>query len=290
MCSTKEKKKRKRIREVVGKIQDFKTTQIGRFSAYRSAKMDQLLAFKSATMDQFSAFRTSRVDKIRTYKQATVTSILHHLDRMRDHYTNQSARIKDNCTQQVEKLRDSYECRCGKFKDYRSQQVEKMRDNYNAQVMRIREYGMQQMARLREQYKTQQQHLLKLLELIDVGNCVTVIEAECMHTESMIFDATIAFDFEAHSIHVPRDTDSIVSGESRYMTASESGSSLETMGHPSSTVCQVEVIRSKSNGDDISSQDEKDDDVYEDSLPSQFVENDGGEASATAGTEQETAF
>lgn len=64
------------------------------------------------------------------------------------------------------------------------------------------------MTKLREQYKLQQQHLLKLLELLDIGNCVTVIEAECVRTESTIFDADIAFDLEAHSIHIPQDQES----------------------------------------------------------------------------------
>lgn len=61
------------------------------------------------------------------------------------------------------------------------------------------------MLRLREQYKLQQQHLLKLLELLDIGNCVNVIEAECIRTESTIFDADITFDVEAQAIHVPQD-------------------------------------------------------------------------------------
>lgn len=224
VCSRKEQKKRKSIREVLDTIHDYKAAQFDRFSAYRTAKMDQLSAFKSAKIDQLSAFRHSRVGRLRTYKQATVTSVLHYLERMREHYTNQTARIKDNCAQQMDKLRDTYGVQRGKFKDYRSHQVERMRENYNAQVLKVREYGVQQMSRLREQYKSQQQNVLKLLELLDVGNCVTVIEAECMHTESVIFDASIAFDFEAHPIHVPRDTDSSLSDESHYLTASESSS------------------------------------------------------------------
>ena len=64
-----------------------------------------------------------------------------------------------------------------------------------------------QMARLREQYKLQQQHLLKLLELLEIGNCVTVIEAECTRTESTIFDADIVFDLEAQPIHLHREND-----------------------------------------------------------------------------------
>jgi len=67
-------------------------------------------------------------------------------------------------------------------------------------MLKIRDYGVAQTARLREQYKAQQLHVLKLLELLDVGHCAAVIEAECMRTESMIFDADIAFDFESQSI------------------------------------------------------------------------------------------
>lgn len=241
VCSRKERRKRKSIREVLETIQDYKSAQFDKLTAYKTAKMDQLSAFKSAKIDQFSAFRHSRIDKLRTYKQATVTSVLQYLERMREHYTNQTVRIKDNCAQQMEKLRESYGVRRGRFKDYRSHQVEKMRDNYNAQVLKIREYSVQQMSRLREQYKAQQQNMLKLLELLDVGNCVTVIEAECIHTESVIFDASIAFDFEAHPIHGPRDTDSTLSGESHYLTASESGSESDLATNPHSISFAADV-------------------------------------------------
>lgn len=202
LCSTKERRKRKSIRAVLESIQDYKCAQFDRFSAYRTAKMDQLSAFKSAKIEQLSAFRDARVDRLRTYKQATVASILTHIERMREHYAAQTARIKDNCAQQAERLRQRYTSRCGRFKNYRSHQVDRMRENYALQAARIREYGLIQMSRLREQYKAQQQHVLKLVELLDVGSCVSgVIEAECMKAESMIFDADIAFDFEAQPAH-----------------------------------------------------------------------------------------
>lgn len=79
-----------------------------------------------------------------------------------------------------------------------------------------------QMTRLRDQYKLQQQHLLKLLELLDVGNCVTVIEAECVRTESTIFDADIAFDLEAQSIHIPQDEESHSSNDLNDLSESSS--------------------------------------------------------------------
>jgi Leucine-rich repeat (LRR) protein len=250
VCSTKEKRKRKSIRAVLEAIQDYKCAQFDRFSAYRSAKLDQLSAFKSATIGHLSAFRDARIDKLRTYKQATVASILAHLERMREHYAAQTARIKDNCAQQAEKLRESYGAQCGRFKDYRSYRVDRMRENYALQAARIRDYGLQQMSKLREQYKTQQQHVLKLVELLDVGSCVSgVIEAECMRAESMIFDADIAFDFEAQPIHAT-ETGSIGvvcesdCGGSQYLTAS-SDSDLSLSGDlPKNTLaCVVDIVQ-----------------------------------------------
>ena len=201
VCSREERRKRKSIRAVVESLQDYKCAQFDRFSAYRSAKMDQLSAFKSAAVEQLSAYRDARVDRLRTYKQATVTSILAHIERMREHYAAQTARIKDNCTLQADRLRERYNTR-RRGRQRGPGAVDKMRENYAVQAARIREYGVVQMARLRDQYKTQQQHVLKLVELLDVGSCVSgVIEAECMKAESMIFDADIAFDFEAQPAH-----------------------------------------------------------------------------------------
>jgi len=47
------------------------------------------------------------------------------------------------------------------------------------------------MAYLHEQYKVQQQHVMKLLELLDIGNCVNVIRDDCERTESIIFDDSL---------------------------------------------------------------------------------------------------
>ena len=246
LCSKKERRKRKSIRAVLESIQDYKCAQFDRFSAYRTAKMDQLSAYKSAKIEQLSAYRDARVDKLRRYKQDTVASILTHIERMREHYAAQTARIKDNCAQQAERLRDRYAVRRGRFRNYRSHQVDKMRENYAAQAVRIREYGMIQMSRLREQYKTQQQHVLKLVELLDVGSCVSgVIEAECMKAESMIFDADIAFDFEAQPA---RANESMIgtaadaaSELSHYGTASDSDLSVSSEDYDVTCIADISV-------------------------------------------------
>ena len=243
LCSRKERRKRKSIRAVLESIQDYKCAQFDRFSAYRTAKMDQLSAFKSAKIEQLSAFRDARIDRLRTYKQATVASILTHIERMREHYAAQTARIKDNCALQAERLRKRYAARRGRFRNYRSHQVDKMRENYAAQAARIREYGMIQMSRLREQYHTQQQHVLKLVELLDVGSCVSgVIEAECMKAESMIFDADIAFDFEAQPVHAnesPSGANADAASESSHVSASDSDLSISS--EEGSVTCVADV-------------------------------------------------
>jgi len=256
ICSTKERHKRKSIRAVLESIQDYKCAQFDRFSAYRIAKMDQLSAFKSAKIEQLSAFRDARVDRLRTYKQATVASILTHIERMREHYTAQTARIKDNCAQQADRLRERYSARRGRFQNYRSHQVDKMRENYAVQAARIREYGMIQMSRLREQYKTQQQHVLKLVELLDVGSCVSgVIEAECMKAESMIFDADIAFDFEAQPAHaneslIGANVDA-ASESSHDVTASDSDLSMSSEEYSVTCVADISMPVGDTDADEM---------------------------------------
>ena len=217
-CSTEERRKRKSIREVLDSLQDFKTIQIDRLCAYKTAKINKFSAFKTDKMHKLVAFKSAKIDKLRTYKQVTVASIFHHLEKMREHYNYQMNRVKDNCTQQVEKLRENYTNQVGRIKDYKSEKMDQIRDNYNSQVMKIKEYRAFQMNKLREQYKLQQQHLLKLMELLDIGNCLHIVEAECMRTESMIFDPNISIDLEAEPVHVQRDMD-FSDVESEYVTA-----------------------------------------------------------------------
>ena len=221
-CSAEERNKRKGIREVLETIQDYKSAQFDKLKDYKQAKVEQISAYKSAKLGQLSAFKTAKIDKIRTYKQMTVTNVIFHMQRMREHYTGQVAKIKDNCSKQVEKLQENYCNQMGKFKDYKSYQVDRIRENYQSQVMKIREYGSDQLKRLRDQYKMQQLHIMKLLELLDIGNCMHVIEAECIRTESMIFDPNITFDLEAKPVHIclPYNEES---GNSDYLTASSEG-------------------------------------------------------------------
>jgi len=199
-CSDSERKKRRSLRELLSQMRN--NSQFDRFSAYRAAQMDKLSALKSATMDHLSSFTTTRIGRLRKYKQSTVSCVLQNLERMREHYSLQVDHIKESYRMNTDRLRQSYMTR---FRDNRSISVRKQ---YSASVARARNYTNEQVARLREQYKQQQQYLLKLLELIDVGSCVSSsVEAECIRAESAIFDATVEFDDEARPTHASRPDD-----------------------------------------------------------------------------------
>lgn len=210
VCSDEERAKRRSLRELLTQMRS--GAHVDRLSAYRTAKMDQFAAFKSATMDQLSSFKTNRIGRLRKYKQATVSAVLHQLERMREHYAAQTARIKESYAQNVERLRENYALQRARFQDRRSVSVHHIRKQYRARAERAREYSISQVARLREQYKQQQQYFLKLLELIDVGSCVSqAVEVECMRAESAIFDAgAMAFDEEARPSHATRGEESLL--------------------------------------------------------------------------------
>ena len=137
-------------------------------------------------------YRTTQITRIRT-------NYSYQLGRIREHYHLQSMRLKDNynvqmkrvrqgCSNQVDRIRDNYHTRLGNLKDYSSHQIQQIRDATNNQIVRIRDYGSLQMDRLKESYKLQQQHVLKVIEAMNLENCRTIVETECMRTQSMIFD------------------------------------------------------------------------------------------------------
>ena len=190
--------------EKIDKLSQYKSEKFDKISAYKTEKFDKLSAFKSAKFDQLAQYKMAKVDKLRSYKNLSFSTLVHYIKGMREYYILQMVRIKENCTLQSEKLRENYSMKSCAFKDYRSHKLDAMRENYAIQVMKIKEYGSSQMAKLREQYRSQQNHILKLIELMDIGNCMHIVEAECMRTESMLFDANdLNFDFDTHPVHVP---------------------------------------------------------------------------------------
>jgi len=132
------------------------------------------------------------------------------LDRLRDNYTSQVQRIRDNCAQQMDRIRDSYSSQSERFKDIREysslqitticdqysdqvkrvrdysvQQISRVRENYLLQRNRVRKFSAHQMIKLRENYKLQQLHLNKILENLNMESCRTT----CGRTDSIFFEA-----------------------------------------------------------------------------------------------------
>ncbi|KAK7089125.1 leucine-rich repeat neuronal protein 1-like [Littorina saxatilis] len=180
-------------------------------------------------------YRTSQIMRIRT-------NYSFQLGRIRDHYNMQSARLKDNYTMQVrrvrqgysnqvDRIRDNYHIRLSHLKDYSSHQIHQIREVTNGQIVRIRDYGSLQMERLRETYKLQQQHVIKVLEAMNLENCRTVVETECMRTESMIFDVNLPDLEDVDTTSSEEVYSQLSQSESLYVTAlnSDNSSSLDTV-------------------------------------------------------------
>ena len=229
------KQKRRTIREIIKSLEAYRIAKIDQISAYKTEKMDKISAYKTEKIDKISAYKTEKLGKLSAYRSAkvdqlkqakenTVSSLTNYLKSTREHYNQQMNGIKDNCSEQLHKLRDNYSQRISRLKDYKSHQVEKIRDNYHAQVNKIKEYGSTQMEKLREQYKTQQQHVFKLLELMNLGNCRGAVEAE-ISSDTILFepvDITIDMDPCASSTTDHFEENVSYAGSEDYMTASSS--------------------------------------------------------------------
>ena len=183
-CSQEQREKRKSIRQILAGMSEYRTERYDRFSTYRMAKIDQLSAFKSA-----------KVMKLKNVKNLTVTTLINYLHQTHENYTANIQHIRDNCTQQATHLQENYANQFSKIRGYKADKMEKIRDNYQGQANRIKEYGSSQLEKLRDQYHLQQQHALKILEILNIGNCMNVIESECMRTESLMFDDDL-FDMD----------------------------------------------------------------------------------------------
>ncbi|CAH1778133.1 unnamed protein product [Owenia fusiformis] len=200
-CKSRQKKKRKTIREIVDNIDAYKTLHWEKFREHYN-------------IQKFRDNYHVHVGKLKEQLYGQMT-------RMQDHYHTQINKIKENGSTQMEKLRTNYNEQLGKMKDYKSQHMEKIRENYAVKVLRIREYSSTQMEKLRENYRLQQNHIMKILELMNFDQCKGVIEAECIRTESMLFDTEMMLDLNSE----PDQAMSVISSE--YMTADNSRSNSE---------------------------------------------------------------
>ncbi|XP_076321713.1 uncharacterized protein LOC143231069 [Tachypleus tridentatus] len=207
------------------------------------------------------------------------------LDRLRDHYSVQAQRIKNNCVQQMEKLRESYSLQSEHIRDicdYGTQHIDRIRDNYYQQVQRVRDYSTGQIDRLRENYvfqrnrirkfsahqlyklrenyKVQQQHLNKILENLNLESCRNV----CARTDSIMFEPEILVE----PVFVPainnvalaqlqhcsqKDQGDDSSQTSAYFTPDETGSQVSDQNNFFCDALPEELHQVQSNGSASSS-------------------------------------
>lgn len=171
-------------------------------------------------LENLNIYKTTQISRIHenyTHQLARVRNQYHtQRDKLHRNYTSQVTKMKRGCSNQVEKVRDNYNSKLSQLRDYSSNQIIQIRERANNQIVRIRDYGCNQLDKLRETYKLQQQHVLKLLDTMNLENCRNVVETECMRTESMMFDIDLLGD------------DRIDSPLSEYTTAASSpATSLE---------------------------------------------------------------
>ena len=144
------------------------------------------------------SYRSQQMEKLRDSYGGHVFKMKEHafgqMDKMRENYFSQIARIQEKCALQMDRLRENYNAQMGKIKGYSSLQVEKVRDNYNNQMIKIRDYGSTQLEKLRETYKLQHQHMMKILEAMNIDNCRGMVDSECIRANSMLFETRFTLD------------------------------------------------------------------------------------------------
>ena len=177
------------------------------------------------SMDQYKTARLSSIKENYNTQVGRIRDQYHYqLGRLREHHHGKMGRIREGASQKVERMRENYNNQLGKLKDYSSTQLEQIREKYNNQILRIKDYGSGKFDRLHEKYKLKQQHMIKLLETMNLDSCKSVFDSECVRTESMILHSDIlSGDVTDVPIHIPLDSESV--SESEYVTATNSKAS-----------------------------------------------------------------
>lgn len=170
-------------------------------------------------LNVYKSMQIARIYENYTHQLNRVRNQYHvQCNRLHRNYNLQVTRMKRGCSNQVERVRENYNSKLTQLRDYSSSQIMQIRERANNQIVRIRDYGSTQLEKLRETYKLQQQHVLKLLDTMNLENCRNVVETECMRAESMMYDIDLLGDDDR--------TDSPTSaGDSEYSTAASSPSS-----------------------------------------------------------------
>ena len=177
------------------------------------------------SMDQYKTARLTGIKENYNNQVGRIRDQYHYrLGRLREHHHNNMGRIREGASQKVERMRGNYNYQLGKLKEYSSNQLVQIREKYNNQILRIKDYGSDKFERLHEKYKLKQQHMIRLLEMMNLDSCKTVFDSECVRTESMILQSDILNgDVGDVPIHSPLDSESV--SESEYVTATNSEAS-----------------------------------------------------------------
>lgn len=177
-------------------------------------------------LENFDQYKTNKLSSLRENYNNQGARIRetyqNRMTKLRENYNTQMTRlregashIKEGTTHRVDIMKDKYQIKQRKLRDYSSQQLHQLRDTYNSQLLKVRDYGSLQLGKIHKKYKLKQKHMIKLLDTLNIDNCRTVIESECIRTESMLF--------ETEDILCTPESRSLCSDE--YITASSNNSS-----------------------------------------------------------------
>lgn len=177
-------------------------------------------------LENFDQYKTNKLSSLRDNYNGQVARIRetynNRMTKLRENYNTQMTRfregashIKEGTTHRVDIIKDKYQIKQRKLREYSSQQLHQLRDAYNTQLLKVREYGSLQLGKLHKKYKLKQKHMIKLLDTMNIDNCRTVLESECVRTDSMLF--------ETDDILCTPESRSISSDE--YLTADSNNSS-----------------------------------------------------------------
>lgn len=195
------------------------------------------------SMDQYKTAHLTRIKENYNNQVGRIRDQYHYqLGRLREHHHNKVGRIREGASQKVERMRENYNNQLGKLKDYSSNQLVQIRDKYNNQILRIKDYGYDKFERIHEKYRLKQQHVIKLFEMMNLDNCKTVFESECVRTESMILQSDI-LNADV-PLHTPLDSES--TSESEYVTATNSRSSSQDNIYETAQVSNIPTSIPKS--------------------------------------------
>lgn len=182
-------------------------------------------------MESVDQYKTARLAKIKDNYNEQVGKIRdqyhYQLGRLREHHQNQANRLKgmrDGASHKVDKLKENYNNQLGRLKEYSSSQLLQIREKYNNQIDKIKDYGNVKMERIHRKYKLKQQHVSKVLEMMNIENCRTTFETECVRTESMILHS----DIFTTDVPINSPLDSLSISDDEYLTATSSEHSRYT--------------------------------------------------------------